>query len=1199
MSPTHPKTRSYFQRGLFEGLTSFRELEGCISGLATKGERGNAFEIFAEAYLATVAVEKAKHVWPGASVPHSLRKRLALTIGDKGVDGIFETQLGEHHAYQAKFRTGRPSLTWDELSTFIGLADRVERRVLFTNCDRFADVVGQRTGFYAITGNDLDKLEPQDFAIISAWLEGASIARQPKTPLPHQAEALDNILSALREYDRTTALMACGTGKTLVALWVAERMSVQKILVFVPSLALLRQTLHEWARETSWKSFAHLCVCSDPTVKPDSDEIILRSSDLDFPVTTDSAHVREFLAASYDGVKLVFSTYQSAHVVAAGMKRGNPFDLAIFDEAHKTAGREGVHFGFALNDKNLSISKRLFLTATPRHYDVRKRDKEGDARLVYSMDAPEVYGPVAHKLTFAEAARRGIICNYKVIISVVTSDMVNDHLLRHGEAIVDGDAIKARHVANQLALQAAVAQHGVRKIFTFHRSVVSAAAFTSGGSEGIGNHLSRFDAFHVNGAMPTSERENIMTEFRMASKAVISNAKCLTEGVDVPAVDMVAFLTPKRSRVDVVQATGRAMRKADGKTIGYVLVPLFLEQPKGETIEQALTRTEFDGVWNVLQAMQEQDDLLAEIVREMREERGRTKGFDDTRFRERVELLGSQILLEALRHSITTACVEVLSDNWDERFGELKAFGAHFGHLDVPAKWLKNSCLGMWVSNQRAQRKQGLLRADRVARLDETNFVWDVIDTMWHRMFVALQTYKAEHGNCEVPQGWRDNIGLGTWVARQRVLHRIGKLSPERRTKLEGVGFAWEFADADTLWDKMFEALLDYKREYGNCNVPDKWPENRKLSGWVGNQRQFRKRGVLTPSRIKRLKEIDFDWNIRNAAWDKMFAAISNYRREHGHCNILQNCPENPALCRWVSMQRYLRKCDQLGENRIRRLEEIDFAWEIVDTTWEEMFAALKKYKHEHGDCNVPQKWAQNRQLGRWIATQRQAKKKCKLSDEYVRRLNDLSFVWGARDARWEQMFTALAGYKRAHGDSNIPQDYPENPQLSTWLSSQRTALQQGKLSSVRKLKLEQIGVIPNLLDAAWEEMFSSLLHYKSRYGDCNVPQHWPENQRLANWVNTQRQFRRKETLSKVRVKKLEELGLVWNSISGFWDRMFSALIDYKRKHGHCNVPNKWRENRQLASWVVNQRSRRALLGEERIRRLDHIEFQWKLRGIT
>ena len=122
----------------------------------------------------------------------------------------------------------------------------------------------QRTGFYAITGNDLDKLEPQDFAVIRAWLDGARIERRPKTPLPHQAEALDKILPALRDHDRATALMACGTGKTLVALWVAERMGVQNILVLVPSLALFRQTLHEWARETSWPSFAHLCVCSDP-----------------------------------------------------------------------------------------------------------------------------------------------------------------------------------------------------------------------------------------------------------------------------------------------------------------------------------------------------------------------------------------------------------------------------------------------------------------------------------------------------------------------------------------------------------------------------------------------------------------------------------------------------------------------------------------------------------------------------------------------------------------------------------------------------------------------------------------------------------------------------------------------------------------------------------------------------------------------
>ena len=300
------------------------------------------------------------------------------------------------------------------------------------------------------------------------------------------------------------------------------------------------------------------------------------------------------------------------------------------------------------------------------------------------MDVLEVYGPVAHELTFAEAARRDIICGYKVVISVVTSDMVNEHLLSHGEVMVKGDTVKARHVANQLALQAAVAKHGVSKIFTFHRSVASAAAFTSAGSEGISNHLCDFDAFHVNGSMPTSERENIMGEFRAASKGVISNARCLTEGVDVPAVDMVAFLTPKRSRVDIVQATGRAMRKTGGKITGYVLVPLFVEQAKGETIKEALVRTGYDEVWSVLRAMQEQDDVLASVIKEMREEFGRTKGFDDTRFREVVESLGPQILLETLRKYITTVCVEALGETWDERLGQLKAFKAQYGHCNVP-----------------------------------------------------------------------------------------------------------------------------------------------------------------------------------------------------------------------------------------------------------------------------------------------------------------------------------------------------------------------------------------------------------------------------------------------------------------------------------------------------------------------------------
>jgi len=499
----HPKATFYVQRQLFSGLTSFAELEQKIAALPDEQSRGAAFEVFAEAYLATQRKHDAAQVWPHGSVPLDILKNLGLTQQDQGVDGVLQTLLGQFNAYQVKFRTGRPALTWRELSTFIGLADspHIHSRVLLTNCDELPAVLNEKQGFFCIRGADLDRLEAGDFRAMEAWLADAAYIAPKKSPQPHQTEALDALLPALQTHDRVSAIMACGTGKTLLALWIAENVAqasspagssgvpVARILVLLPSLALLRQTLHEWLRETRLPSLAYLCVCSDPTVKEGIDTLTTQQSDLDFQVSTDAASVRRFLDAPFAGVKMIFSTYQSASVVGAAMPPGEAFDFAVFDEAHKTSGREGRNFAFALDDKNLPIRKRLFLTATPRHYNPHDRDREGETRLLFSMDNPAVYGPQAYRLTFAEAARRGIICGYKVIISVITSEMVTNELLSHGEVLVNGDAVRARQVANQIALRDAIEKYGVKKVFTFHRDVKSAQSFVSDGPEGVGTHL--------------------------------------------------------------------------------------------------------------------------------------------------------------------------------------------------------------------------------------------------------------------------------------------------------------------------------------------------------------------------------------------------------------------------------------------------------------------------------------------------------------------------------------------------------------------------------------------------------------------------------------------------------------------------------------------------------------------------------------
>jgi len=825
-APRHPHAKRILQERLLTGVASFEELEARIAALPTQVERGAAFEVFAEGWFATQRIAQARQIWPGDSPPLSLQEKLRLPLRDMGVDGIVETATDELFCYQAKFRRGRPALTWTELSTFFGLTDSGNGRLVFTNCDDIAAVAEQRPAAVFVRGSDLDRLTPDDFRLIEAWLSGASITRQRKSPLPHQVKAVDQILAGLSRYPRATALMACGTGKTLVSLWAAEGLNARCILVLLPSLALVRQTLHEWLHEMSSESREYLCVCSDPSVQSDEDALVVRPSDVDFKVTTKSADVRRFLERSTDAVRIVFSTYHSSGVVAEAAA-GNPvFDFGVFDEAHKTAGRDGAKFSLALKDEKLPVTRRLFLTATPRHYSVATKDKSGDAKVLFSMDVPEVYGPVVHRLPFSAAAKLEVITDYKVLISIVTSEMVTNELIRRGVVLVQGQEIKARQVANQIALQSIIQQYNVRKIFTFHTKVESARSFTSAGPEGIATYLGAFHCGHINGRMPTAQRERRMREFEAAPRAIMSNARCLTEGVDVPAVDVVAFLSPRRSLVDIVQATGRAMRRSPGKSFGYVLVPLYVEQARGETIEEAVIRSDFAEVWNVLNRLQEHDDLLAQTIAEMRMDRGKTGGFDDTRFREKVELLPPELSFESLRQAITAACLEAIGDTWFERYGQLASYREKFGDCDVPARWPENKPLGTWVRDQRVLRKRKALPRDRVALLDKVGFNWSPKSRTWRANYIALIAYKDTYGDCRVPQLWAENQRLATWVSTQRDFRRRGRLTEERARLLEKIGFEW-FAGKGT-WEERFEQLCIYRQVHGHCRVPARWNENPK-----------------------------------------------------------------------------------------------------------------------------------------------------------------------------------------------------------------------------------------------------------------------------------------------------------------------------------------------------------------------------------
>jgi superfamily II DNA or RNA helicase len=1056
--PRHRRTRYFVARGLFNGLENFGDLETRIAAFPTERDRGDAFEVFAEAYLATQKLVGAEEVWPADQVPIAVLQVCSLPVKDMGADGVYKTLGGQFNAYQSKFRTGRPSLTWQELSTFMGLTDQVSERVLFTNCDDLPAVMDARSGFYCIRGTDLERLTKDDLKAISHWLRGASFTPERKEPRPHQSEALEAILRGLEEHDRVTAVMACGTGKTLVSLWLAERRKAKRVLVLVPSLALIRQTLHEWLKETAWERTRFIAVCSDPTVTTGTEDmVIVHQRDLDFPMT-DATKVREFLAPPGAGVRIVFSTYHSAHVVGKACRGMNAFDLGIFDEAHKTAGREGAKFGFALEDRNLPIAKRVFLTATLRRYDVRKKDEEGDKALVYSMDQPKTYGPIVHTLSFVEAAKRCIICNCKIIISVVTSEVVNADLLSRGEVIVGGDVVRARTVANQIAIQKACEAHELKKVFSFHRNVASARDFTGDSASSIQTHLPDYEAYHANGKMRTASRDKRVWAFREADRAIMSNARCLTEGVDVPAVDVVAFLSPRKSKVDIVQAVGRAMRTAPGKETGYVLLPLFLETHENETIEEALERTDFEEAWDVLQAMQEQDAVLADVIREMREERGRLGGFDDSRLRERVEVLGPEVSLEVLRDAVSTALIERLGVTWDERYGELKRYRDENGHCNVP---VEGSQLGSWVHTQRMRKKRGQLSSALIARLDAVGFVWDPLEAQWEEGFQQLQAYVKDRGHRRVPAKYitSDGYRLGTWVDKQR--QNQDRMLAERKARLDGVGFIWDpYTDQ---WEEGFRYLEAFLNTHGHCRIAFDYiaADGYRLGYWVNTQRL--QAGRMSLERKARFDALGFVWAALADKWEKGFQHLQAFVDEHKHCKVPYNhiSADGYRLGAWVNKQRQ-RQNAMLAERKAR-LDGLGFVWGRHAAQWEEGFEHLQAYVGEHGHCRVPDAHvsADGYPLGQWVRVQR--RQVYSVSAERRARLSALGFIWDALADQWEEGFQPLQTFVNEHGHCRVPAAHvaADGYRLGQWVKVQRRRAD--RISAERRARLDALGFAWNL----------------------------------------------------------------------------------------------------------------------------------------
>ena len=495
--------------------------------------------------------------------------------------------------------------------------------------------------------------------------------RPRHTPKPFQTDAVSSIVGGFEEHGRGRLVMPCGTGKSVVSLWIAERFVGRggRVLYLVPSIALMNQTMREWAQQRDPDiPHRYIGVCSDTRAGHIAEDVPL--VELAMPVTTDPQRIASQLAEQDSAAMIVvFCTYQSLSLIADAQAEGGlfgpapEFDLALCDEAHRTTGIEDsaapkasssakrtvTPYSFIHDPNRVRVRKRLYMTATPRIYAeaVRSRVEEAKGSFdIYSMDDEGTYGPEMYRMSFGEAVEGGHLTDYKVLVIAVAE---NPMLQAYDSIVIDEDrpfsiveAVRFAGCWDGLAdpttttpegrvTGATNAEHSARRAIAFTNRiknselvqrywnpVVDAIATAVHGhptsAESADIELLQCEVRHVDGSKHALERADTIAWLKQGDPhgacRIVTNARCLTEGIDVPALDAVIFLEPKQSQIDVIQAVGRVMRRSPHKQVGYVILPVVV--PSGTSLldDKVLSGSDFKAVWKVLKALRSHDERL-------------------------------------------------------------------------------------------------------------------------------------------------------------------------------------------------------------------------------------------------------------------------------------------------------------------------------------------------------------------------------------------------------------------------------------------------------------------------------------------------------------------------------------------------------------------------------------------------------------
>jgi len=1192
-----------------------------INSIIADGNDGKAFEKFCKHFLETSPEysHQFEKVWLWDDWPSKWSH-------DKGIDLVAKYKGRDRYcAIQAKCYAAHNTVPYNEVTNFLADSSRaeIEDRILMMSTNK----LNEKTSKEVISGQekqvtilDRDYFENKAKFDYPAHISelGKAKAKPPATPRKHQITAINDVEKGLQENDRGQLIMACGTGKTFTTLWIKERLGANAVLVLLPSLSLLSQTMREWVWGAN-ERFEALAVCSDPTVgkSKNSDEDI--STAEVGKVTWHVDEIQAFLRSP--NPKVIFCTYQSSELIQLAQEDETipQFDLVVCDEAHRCAGKANAGFATVLHEEKIRAKKRLFTTATPRYYGKSVQSAaEGRGVEVIGMDDEAKFGPVVHKLTFGQAIAMNKLTDYQVVVVGVDEPMVREWITE-GEIVSYGDEnhTDARTLAAKIAVLKAIKDYDLKRVISFHTNIKRAKEFASDVFDVAAlidvkqRPSGKIWSQHVDGTMSAGKRRDLINGLKELDGheiGLLTNARCLSEGVDVPTLDGVAFVDPRGSQVDIIQAVGRAIRKSDNKNTGTIVLPVFLEV--GDDPDTVIDASNFKPVWDVLKALRAHDEVLADELDQYRTD----MGLGVKRNSDRIEKIVFDLPLSitsTFSAALSVRAVEAGTDNWFFWFGLLMKYREQNGHSAVPSQYIdrNGNKLGTWCSVQRQKYIKNLLTKEKVKQLNNLNFIWDLLDYQWELGFSELQSFYFSHGNCSVPKRHvcKSGFNLGLWVLSQRQAFKKDSITAERISKLDELDFVWD--PKEDQWRVGVRHLRDYYAQNGHCNPPNtfKTQDGFSLGFWVTHTRKLIKEGKLSNNRKTLIDDLPIALDVKKFHWDRGFNELKNYVNEFGDANVPYGFEAQSGfkLGSWVGYQRAAiknKKGDGLTKLQLKKLKELNFKLDPKKNSWDHNLRALKQYIAIHGHADVPGNFITKNgvNLGIWINNLRKAHRNSTLPSEKYDELVELGISWSITDDAFKKWLSLLEAEIDKFKSPRISQNYvaTNGEKLGQWLSNQRRKFKAGKLSKDQLKQLLATGVTLETEDT-FSKNLNLLEVYKSQFGNCNVPQNYKtaDGFSLGSWVQKIRSRNNKNGLLANEKNELDKIGFIWDVNEFQWNLAITELRKYIKMYGDTLVPAKHVSDTgfRLGKWVNHRRNfyTSGKLSQEKIEELEKLGFVW------